>query len=319
MDKLGLFFKSLSVREERHEVQKLLSEVSIDGLVKYMRSELCRRVIVMVGAGMSTSAGIPDFRSPGSGIYANLKQYNLPFPEAMFEIGYFRQRPEPFFHLARELLPTEVKPTRSHFFLKLLSQKGKLRRVYTQNIDCLERVAGIPDEEIVEAHGSFYRSHCLSSACRKEYSLDWIKSKIMAGDESAPKVPKCDECGSTVKPDIVFFGERLPDRFFRLTEQDFPDCDLLIVIGTSLCVQPFASLLELVPQHVPRLAINLTPFKQPSKLEALLGMPGSGFDFESESNFRDIFMQGRCDDMCDDLAARLGWKEELDQLMKDHK
>lgn len=288
----------------------------MDGLVSYMQSEKCKQVIAMVGAGMSTSAGIPDFRSPGSGIYANLQQYNLPCPEAMFEIGYFREHPEPFFHLARDLLPSDLTPTPSHYFLKLLSQKGLLRRVYTQNIDCLERAAGIPDSEIVEAHGSFHVSHCLNPACRKEYSFQWIKDKILSDRAAAAQVPKCDSCGTIVKPDIVFFGERLPGRFFELTDKDFPECDLLIVIGTSLCVQPFASLLQLVPEEVPRLAINLTSFKRLSKFESLLGMGCNAFDFESESNYRDIFMQGRCDDMCQELANRLGWEEELGALIK---
>ena len=83
--------------------------------------------------------------------------------------------PQPFFSLAKELYPGKFTPTPSHYFLKLLQDKCVLRRVYTQNIDMLERVAGLHDEKLVEAHGSFHKSHCINSTCRKEYSLEWIK------------------------------------------------------------------------------------------------------------------------------------------------
>ncbi|KAF3848061.1 hypothetical protein F7725_021089 [Dissostichus mawsoni] len=86
----------------------------------------------MVGAGISTSAGIPDFRSPGTGLYANLQKYNLPYPEAIFQIDYFKKHPEPFFALARELYPGQFKPTICHYFMKLLKDKGHLRRCYSQ-------------------------------------------------------------------------------------------------------------------------------------------------------------------------------------------
>lgn len=312
VEKLGLFLESLCLRDENEKVS-LLREASVTGVAEYLGSGKCSNVIVMVGAGMSTSAGVPDFRSPGSGIYANLQQYDLPSPESMFDISYFRQHPEPFFQLARQLFPVNIRPTPSHFFLKLLHEKGLLKRIYTQNIDCLERAAGIPDEQIVEAHGSFHASHCLNSSCHKEYSSQWLKEQIFSGEQV--QVPKCEACASVVKPDIVFFGERLPDRFFTLMDQDFGKCDLLIVIGTSLTVQPFASLVELVPKHVPRLVVNLTPFRSPSKIQVAMGMAGSSFDFDSGSNGRDVFMQGMCDDMCRQLADKLGWSERLEELI----
>lgn len=309
VEKLGHFFESLRVKDGTGE-EKVLEEASVSGIVSYLRSGKCEKVVVMVGAGMSTSAGVPDFRSPGSGIYDNLQQYDLPTPESMFDISYFRQHPEPFFRLARELFPQNIRPTASHFFLKLLHEKALLSRVYTQNIDCLERVAGIPEDMIVEAHGSFHVSHCLNPGCRKEYSSQWMKEQIFADHF---RVPKCEDCDSVVKPDIVFFGERLPDRFFALMEQDFATCDLLIVIGTSLTVQPFASLVELVPKHVPRLVINLTPFRSPSKLQLMLGLSANSFEFDS--NQRDVFMQGRCDDMCRQLTDGLDWTQRLDELL----
>ncbi|XP_075554410.1 sirtuin 2 isoform X4 [Dermacentor variabilis] len=190
----------------------ILDEPSIDGIVRYIQGGKCKNIIAMIGAGISTAAGIPDFRSPNSGIYSKLGKFNLPSPEAIFEIGYFRRNPAPFYALARQLFPQDLKPTLSHYFLRLLHEKGLLLRLYTQNIDCLERLAGIPAEAIVEAHGTFHSSHCLS--CNHEYSLDWLREQI-----AAEPVPLCLDCGCPVKPDIVFFGERLPDRFFDLSEE----------------------------------------------------------------------------------------------------
>src|SRR6266496_3375033 len=101
------------------------------------------------GAGVSTSAGIPDFRSPDTGLYANLARLNLPFAEAVFDISYFRNNPLPFYTLAQELYPGKYRPTITHSFIRLLQDKGHLLKLFTQNIDCLEREAGVHDEYIV--------------------------------------------------------------------------------------------------------------------------------------------------------------------------
>jgi NAD-dependent histone deacetylase SIR2 len=111
--------------------------------------------LLKTGAGISTSAGIPDFRSPETGLYANLSRLNLPYAEAVFDISYFRNNPEPFYTLAQELYPGKYRPTITHSFINLLHKKGLLLKLFTQNIDCLEREAGVPAEMIIEAHGSF--------------------------------------------------------------------------------------------------------------------------------------------------------------------
>uniref|UniRef100_A0A8D0GET9 NAD-dependent protein deacetylase sirtuin-2 n=1 Tax=Sphenodon punctatus TaxID=8508 RepID=A0A8D0GET9_SPHPU len=85
--------------------EKVLEELTLEGVSKFLQSERCKSVVCLVGARISTSAGIPDFRSPGTGLYANLQHYKLPYPEAIFKIGYFKKHPEPFFALARELYP----------------------------------------------------------------------------------------------------------------------------------------------------------------------------------------------------------------------
>lgn len=124
----------------------------------------------------------------------------------------------------------------------------------------MDHIAGVPAEKIVEAHGSFYTSHCIN--CSKEFSLDWMKgfqfgfcfliftvckeNLYFTEKVRQVAVPSCtaEECKGVVKPDIVFFGEALPPKFFSSMKNDFPECDLLIIMGTSLVVQPFASLID---------------------------------------------------------------------------
>ncbi|KAJ2872324.1 hypothetical protein FB639_004361, partial [Coemansia asiatica] len=274
----------------------------IDAIVDMIKSGAAKKIVVMAGAGISTDAGIPDFRSPGTGLYDNLQAFMLPYPEAIFSIDYFRKKPKPFYVLAKELYPGQFTPTQSHFFVKLLAEKGILQRHYTQNIDCLERVAGIDPDLIVEAHGSFHTAHCIRNTCRKEHSQEWVKEKIFADE-----IPHCRSCNSLVKPDITFFGEGLPSRFFDLLEQDFSSCDLLIVMGTSLLVQPFASLINDVSDSVPRLLINRMRVGEAK-------VPGPGFDFDGRhvgQLHRDGLILGDCDQACALLAECLGWKEEL--------
>ena len=121
-----------------------------------------------VGAGISTNSGIPDFRTPGTGLYSSLAALKLPYPEAVFSLQYFRQDPEPFYTLAQSLYPGAFKPTLTHTFIRLLQDKYMLLRCFTQNIDTLERVAGVLPDHIVEAHGSFAVSRCID--CKLEVS-----------------------------------------------------------------------------------------------------------------------------------------------------
>ncbi|XP_069314685.1 NAD-dependent protein deacetylase sirtuin-2 isoform X2 [Eulemur rufifrons] len=312
MDFLRNFFSqtlSLGTQKER-----LLDELTLEGVARYMQSERCRRVICLVGAGISTSAGIPDFRSPSTGLYANLEKYHLPYPEAIFEIGYFKKHPEPFFALAKEFYPGQFKPTVCHYFMCLLKEKGLLLRCYTQNIDTLERVAGLEPEDLVEAHGTFHTSHCISPLCRREYSLSWMKEKIFSD-----VIPKCEKCQSVVKPDIIFFGENLPARFFSCMQSDFQKADLLIIMGTSLQVQPFASLIGKAPLSTPRLLINKEKTGQRDPfLGMMLGLGGS-MDFDSKKAYRDVAWLGDCDQGCLALADLLGWKKELEDFVrKEH-
>ncbi|KAI9337940.1 NAD-dependent protein deacetylase sirtuin-2 [Obelidium mucronatum] len=145
----------------------ILPDSTIQSFVAHIQENRCKRIVVMTGAGISTSAGIPDFRSPTTGLYSNLAKYNLPYPEAVFSINYFRKSPKPFFTLAKELYPGCFKPTLCHYFIRMLADEGLLLRCYTQNIDTLERVAGMKESFLVEAHGSFASAKCVGKHRKK--------------------------------------------------------------------------------------------------------------------------------------------------------
>uniref|UniRef100_A0A803TT98 Sirtuin 3 n=1 Tax=Anolis carolinensis TaxID=28377 RepID=A0A803TT98_ANOCA len=271
------------------------AKLTLKDVTELIRKKECHRIVVMVGAGLSTPSGIPDFRSPGSGLYSNLQQYNIPYPEAIFELNYFFQNPKPFFMLSKELYPGNYRPNYAHYFLRLLYNKGILLRLYTQNIDGLERVAGIPPDKLVEAHGTFATATC--TVCRRSYPGEDFR-----GDVMAEKIPKCPVCTGIIKPDIVFFGEELPHRFF-LHVTDFPMADLLFIIGTSLEVEPFASLAGTVCASVPRVLIN----------RDLVGP----FAYQPQHN--DVAELGDVVSGVERVVELLGWKAELQDLMKKEK
>ena len=108
----------------------------LDQITANLANSTYQNIVVINGAGVSTSCGIPDFRTPGTGLYSKLEEYNLPYPEAIFELDYFRSKPQAFATLAKEIWPGQVegpRPSRTHAFLKVLEDKGMLQRVYTQS------------------------------------------------------------------------------------------------------------------------------------------------------------------------------------------
>ena len=152
---------------------------------------------------------------------ANLARLNLPYPEAVFEINFFRDNPRPcalrfysfqsptfcahvipVYTLAKELMPGQFRPTLTHSFVRLLAEHSLLKKCFTQNIDTLERRAGVPPELIIEAHGSFATQHCIE--CSSGFDGDRLREHILSGS-----IAVCDECEGLVKPDIVFFGEQV--------------------------------------------------------------------------------------------------------------
>ncbi|GAX78526.1 hypothetical protein CEUSTIGMA_g5966.t1 [Chlamydomonas eustigma] len=285
--------------------EPVLSSFDLEGVAKYISDGNAKNIIVMCGAGISVSAGIPDFRTPGTGLYDNLQKYNLKRPEDIFEIGFFKANPKPFFQLAKELFPGQYTPTPTHHFIRLLHQKGLLLRCYSQNIDSLETQAGLPEDVLVAAHGNFDGVHCIS--CRARYPITFFKEAI-----DSDSLCYCKKCKNLVKPNIVFFGEDLPERFSTLMREDFPKCDLLLVMGTSLVVHPFAGLIGKVQGRVPRFLINL---------EAVgTNMGSASLKYKSpDSNYRDAVYFGYSDDAVIALAEFLGWSADLEGLLERNK
>ncbi|XP_043662833.1 NAD-dependent histone deacetylase sirtuin-1 [Drosophila teissieri] len=249
---------------------KLASVNTFDDVISLVKKS--QKIIVLTGAGVSVSCGIPDFRST-NGIYARLAHDfpDLPDPQAMFDINYFKRDPRPFYKFAREIYPGEFQPSPCHRFIKMLETKGKLLRNYTQNIDTLERVAGI--QRVIECHGSFSTASC--TKCRFKCNADALRADIFA-----QRIPVCPQCqpnkkqsvdasvavteeelrqlveNGIMKPDIVFFGEGLPDEYHTVMATDKDVCDLLIVIGSSLKVRPVAHIPSSIPATVPQILIN---------------------------------------------------------------
>ncbi|OCT71795.1 hypothetical protein XELAEV_18034773mg [Xenopus laevis] len=255
---------------------------TIDDAVKLLQES--KKIIVLTGAGVSVSCGIPDFRSR-DGIYARLAVDfpDLPNPQAMFDIEYFRKDPRPFFKFAKEIFPGQFQPSLCHRFIAMLDKEGKLLRNYTQNIDTLEQVAGI--EKIIQCHGSFAEASCL--VCKYKVDCEAVREDIF--NQIVPRCPQCspDEPLAIMKPDIVFFGENLPEQFHRAMKYDKNEVDLLIVIGSSLKVRPVALIPSSIPHEVPQILINREP------------LPHLHFDIE---------LLGDCDVIINELCQRLDGK-----------
>ncbi|CAB9527182.1 NAD-dependent protein deacetylase [Seminavis robusta] len=235
----------LSLGESSTPVKEIEgAPVALKALAHWILND-CEKVVVLSGAGVSVAAGIPDFRSPGTGLYDNLQKYNLPYPEAVFDVDFYRKNPKPFCSLAKEIWPGMIhSPTLTHCFMSMLASKGKLLRVYTQNIDGLEVLAELPPDKIVECHGHFRTAACID--CAKSADIDSVVQSIT----KEGKAPTCDKCKGYVKPDIVFFGEGLPNRFHKLLRPDLQQADLLIILGTSLQVAPVSMIPDLVNRNI---------------------------------------------------------------------
>ena len=188
-----------------------------------------KRIAALTGAGISTAAGIPDFRGP-NGLYVT-RRYD---PDAVFEIHAFRRNPLPFYDFTRDFLGAvrTTEPTLTHHFLAGLEAERKLTAVVTQNIDSLHQKAG--SKAVVSVHGDYWTSHCLS--CHAEFDLDYMEKAAFAEE-----VPHCP-CSGLIKPDVVFFGE--PVYALERAAAVAAGSDFLLVLGSSLNVYPAALLPE---------------------------------------------------------------------------
>ena len=218
--------------------------------------EESRSIVFFGGAGVSTESGIPDFRGV-DGLYR--QRYAYP-PETILSHEFLLQHPEEFYRFYREkILILNARPNPAHEKLAQWEREGRLRAVITQNIDGLHQAAG--SKRVLELHGSIHRNHC--TRCGKFYTAEQIAATT--------GVPRCD-CGGTIRPDVVLYGESLDEKVLRASMDALAHADLLIVGGTSLSVYPAAGLIDLYPGD--RLALlNRTPTPRDGRANLILREP----------------------------------------------
>jgi NAD-dependent deacetylase len=194
------------------------------------------KILVFVGAGLSTESGIPDFRSPG-GVWDKYDPSDFYFQRIVSS----ESAREKYWQMSTEFWETmkDALPSRGHRAIRDLENMGKLFGIVTQNIDNLHHKTGNSPEKIIEIHGNAFTVSCLS--CRKEYDRGLIQDKLQSG----VKVPYCDDCSGILKPDTVSFGQSMPEDKMAEAYRLAGECDLCIVLGSSLVVYPAAY----IPMH----------------------------------------------------------------------
>ncbi len=190
------------------------------------------KILVFTGAGLSTESGIPDFRSPG-GVWTKYDPSDFYFQNFISDekarVKYWEMSSE-FYQGMKDAVPN-----RAHLAIAELEGTGKLLAIVTQNVDRLHHKAGNSPDKIIEIHGTTFSVSCLS--CKKGYDRDEIEQRLRSGI----KVPYCDDCSGILKPDTISFGQAMPEEKMAQSLSHARDCDLCIVLGSSLVVYPAAS------------------------------------------------------------------------------
>ena len=230
----------------------------IESAVKLMAR--ANKILVFTGAGMSTESGIPDFRSPG-GIWSKYDPSEFLFERIISDEG----AREKYWKMSAEYYVTmkSALPNPGHLAIKNLEDAGKLLALVTQNIDNLHQKAGNSIEKIIEIHGTAFSVSCLN--CGKKYERDLIEDRLRSGI----KVPYCDECSGILKPDTISFGQAMPRDKVQESLRLARECDLCLVLGSSLVVYPAASIPAHAAEHGARLVIvnrDETPLDQAAHL-----------------------------------------------------
>lgn len=235
-----------------------------------------QKLVVFTGAGISTESGIPDFRGP-DGLWTKVD------PED-FTIGRFLRsgetRKKVWYYLVEGGLMTNAAPNRAHQAIAELEKMNKLSSVITQNIDNLHQRAGNDPKKVHELHGNMQWLVCLD--CRERYSVEMMRQKHPSPDF----FPVCEKCQGLLKPDVVFFGEMLPQDTLMKAEKESEQCDLFIVIGSSLVVYPAA--------YMPLYA------KQSGAKIVIINMGQTGQD-----DIADVFINAPAGDIMIRIMARL--------------
>ena len=210
-----------------------------------------KKIVVFTGAGISTESGIPDFRSPG-GIWDRYDPNELTYQKFLSS----QASREKYWERQKLLWPiiAAAKPNAGHLAIAELYNMGKLDCVITQDGDSLHQKAGVPDEMVIELHGTWTRALCLG--CGRKYPSEEVQVRLEAGE----KVPKCEACGGIMKPDVIQFGQAMPEKETRKAQRRASSCDMLLACGSSLVVYPAAQMPLIAKDNGAKLVIvNLMP------------------------------------------------------------
>ena len=224
----------------------LASEAAIEDAAVLIRK--AERAVVLTGAGISTPSGIPDFRSEGSGLWSRDE------PMEVASLTTFRTAPERFFNWFQPLASQifNAQPNPAHLALAEFERSGHVRTIVTQNIDALHHKAG--SKHVVEVHGTLRTVSCTS--CFKTFeSAPFLQPYIESG-----KIPQCLSCNGILKPDVILFGEQLPQSAWYEAQRAARQCDLMVIAGSSLEVLPVARLpMHALDRGAHLIIINNTP------------------------------------------------------------
>ena len=211
-------------------------------------------------------SGIPDFRTPGEGMWEKVN------PMEVAHIDAFRRDPDRFWHFysQRFMSLRDKQPNRAHEIVAELEQRGFVRAVVTQNIDRLHRAAG--SDEVIEVHGSI--SHSVCPECGGRFELEKVVAMIEQDPASAPE---CSACIAPLKPDVVLFGEYLPEDALRRAHDLAAEADLMVAIGSSLEVHPVAALPGITLENGGRLVL-ITQGPTPYDRDAAVKLEGDVVD-----------------------------------------
>lgn len=221
-----------------------------------------RRVTVLTGAGISTDSGIPDFRGP-NGLWTR-----DPTVTRLYTLKAYLSDPDvrrQAWRNRRQHAAWEAAPNRSHLALAEMETEGRLRSIVTQNIDGLHQRAGNSDDKVIELHGSLYEVECVS--CGSRYAMSDVLERVDDGEEDPP----CLACGGILKSATISFGQPLVPEVLAAAKEAVIDCDLLLVVGSSLSVQPAAGLVQVAHDAgVKVVIINASPTPYDSIADAVL-------------------------------------------------
>lgn len=224
----------------------LASSAAIEDAAVLVRK--AERAVVLTGAGISTPSGIPDFRSEGTGLWSRDE------PLEVASLTTFRMAPERFFHWFQPLASRifDARPNAAHLALAAFERAGHLQTIITQNIDALHQKAG--SQNVIEMHGTLQTLSCTN--CFRQFdAVPFLQPYIETGT-----LPQCLSCNGILKPDVILFGEQLPQAAWYEAQRAARQCDLMIVAGSSLEVLPVAGLpMQALDRGAHLIILNNTP------------------------------------------------------------